>query len=184
MSDEDVPAATRDNGALDPRHELKDRIKDLGVGLVLACIGAFAIYHINTRTAVFESSGAVAFNSVPTICGILLIGLVALYSVLSLQQIIVIRRTLGSNEFRLALLETLSLPPMASGTIRRAGTVVLLVTYVLSLRTFPFFVSTTAFLGLMFILYGQRSAVRIVVVTLAGSSALTLLFVYVLRLRL
>lgn len=153
--------------------------KDLALGLALIAGGLYAAWRINfvDRPGFVMSSGVLDFASVPTIAsvGISLLALVHTAGI--------VMRLVALGGFDPARWGRVSLIPSRTAA-RRAVTLALLVGYALALKDVPFFVATAIFLGAMFVLYGHVSPVRVGVVALAGSAALTGLFVHLLHLPL
>jgi hypothetical protein len=170
--------------SVDPRTVLSGLVKDLLLGLVLIGGGVFAIYYVHTQKAVFVIAGGLRFHSIPTICGSLLVGLVAINLFNVCREMMVFRASVGRDRFATALRGVFSLPQLGIDDWQRIGTIAGVIVFVFLLRYTPFFAAAAIFLAAMFLLFGQRRYLRIAVVSLAGSAALTLLFIYGLRLPL
>jgi len=151
--------------------------KDGALGVALVGLGLFAGWRINfvDRPGFVISSGPLDYASVPTICAAGIVFLASLYTIGSVIRLV---RLGGLDPRRWE--KSVSSPSTA--TLRRLGTVVLLVAYVLVLRALPFFVATAFFLALMFVLFGQTAWRKVALVALLGSAGLTLLFVQLLKL--
>lgn len=166
-----------DNPSPDRRPDLAG-FADLVTGLVLLGVGVFAFVWIQTvkPLGIAASTGALDYSSFPTLCSVLLIVLSCIYVLSSIPGAVASYR-----EFRRGRLPTFD---RRLGDIgwRRVGTVMLLVAYVMSLKMLPFFVTTAGFLGLMFVLYGQRSPIAVIAIACLGSGLLTGIFVYALKL--
>jgi len=67
--------------------------------------------------------------------------------------------------------------------VKVAATVALMILYVLALRKFGFLFTTPVFLFLCMLLFGERKWLRMVIVSMAGSVALYLFFVQLMRVR-
>lgn len=157
--------------------EIAERTNDLVLAVALIAIGVFALIRINAAPpGMMATSGAVGYAGVPTLCSILLIGLSGLYAAG------IAARLLALRAWRPGRRPSIGRWRPGTVAIRRSATLLLLVGYVLLLKAVPFFVATAAFLAIMFVLYGHRSPVHVAGVALAGSGALTLLFVYFLNL--
>ena len=166
-----------DNPSPDRRPDLIG-LADLAMGVVLLGVGVFALVWIHTvkPLGIAASTGALDYSSFPTFCSVLLIVLSCIYILSSIPGAVA-----SFRDFRRAR------PLMFSWRLgdngwRRIGTVILLVAYVVSMKILPFFVATTGFLSLMFVLYGQRSPIAVIAVACLGSGLLTGIFVYALKL--
>lgn len=155
-----------------------DAWKDAALGSALVVLGLYAAWRINfaERPGFIISTGPLDYASVPTIAALGIAFLAALYTAGTLA------RMARSRGVRTIAWRRPAAPSLA--TWRRLGTVAFVAAYVFMLKSLPYFVATAIFLTVMFVLFGQRSPLRVGAVALAGSAVLTALFVYALKLPL
>lgn len=151
-------------------------LKDVLFGGALVALGVFLLVWIVETPAGFASATtAIDFDTVPILCSTGLILLSAVYLMGRVRALLAHRRNAGGP----------LVPPATRPSAlfwQRLITVVVLIAYAVALRHLPFFVATLALLAALFAVYGQRSPIRIAAVSVLGSAALTLLFIYALNL--
>ncbi len=163
---------------------MRESNKDIVLSIGLIAIGAVALVIIMTTTAERRISGAevMTFATMPAIYSGFLIAL----SALSLFG--AIRRSRATVRRELAEPAILSTDQPAAGPSRRmialrtVATLVALLAYTLLLEFVHFWILTTAFLALMFVLFGQRSPLRVGLVSVCGGTAFYALFILALGL--
>ncbi len=162
---------------------MSDSVKDLVLAVFLVAFGAFVYFDItHTEQAGFSVIESVSFSTLPSIYAGLLVALAILYGANSMHGILQARdqRDVESGETAQRI----------SGTgeqwekivaIRTVGTVVTSFVFVLLLEYVNFFVLTTAFLFVMFRLYGQKSLALTGIVAIFGGTAFYVLFIVILK---
>lgn len=146
--------------------------QDLAVAAVLTAIGVFVIYDMSSSSSTnIVRAGEVTYTTLPLLyAGILLL----LTLLLAVKAAVRLRRPDADGGAGFALAPAVWL--------RIGGTLVLLLGYVLLLKSLPFILLTAGFLGLLFILYGHRRPLPIFAVAATGAAALDALFVRILHL--
>lgn len=166
------------------RQTIQEITKDIWLCIALLALGALTILRVNTgpsntKLALTES---LTHATLPTAYAGILLGLTLAILVMSLRSL----RRLRSEK---AAASPPAPAPAERPTRRRRhvrtwGTVLLLTLYVALLPRLPFAVLTTFYLASMFTLYGQRSALKIGLVSGLGGVGLHLLFITLLNLPL
>ena len=151
--------------------------QDLALGLAFVALGLYAAWRINfVDKPVFGlSTGPLTYATVPTIASLGITLLALLYVATSVRRLIATRAVIASDVVARVSWRVVG---------RRIGTFALLVAYVMAMKDVPFFIATAIFLAAMFVLYGQRSPLKVAAVALIGAGALYAMFVVALRLPL
>ncbi|MEF2553973.1 tripartite tricarboxylate transporter TctB family protein [Aurantimonas sp. A2-1-M11] len=149
--------------------------KDVGFAGVFLALGLYSAYHINyvDTPGFIMSTGRLDYAAVPTIASLGIVILSLIYLAGSLRR-----------AFSAPLVLENRTPIAWSVVVRRIGTLLLLIGFILMLKQIPFFIASAIFLSAMFVLLGQTSLWRIGLVALVGAGALHLLFVVALSLPL
>lgn len=164
------------------RQTKQEITKDIWVCIALLALGALTILRVNTgpsntKLALTES---LTHATLPTAyAGILLVLTLAILA-MSLRSL----RRLRPEDAAASPPAPAERPARRLRFVRTWGTVLLLALYVALLPRLPFAVLTTLYLASMFALYGQRSALKIGLVSGLGGAVLHLLFITLLNLPL
>jgi hypothetical protein len=164
---------------------MSEKAKDLLLAAALIVVGAAALVAINTtRQTNISTTGALGFAVLPSIYA----GLLILLALLMMATVVFGE---GSSPTpRAGAGAAVAEAPESAGPTRRTialrtwGTLALLLTYVVALPRLPFMLITAAYLSAMFLLYGQRSLPRILLLSIVGGIAFHALFVWALDLPL
>ena len=162
---------------------MSDSVKDLVLAVFLVAFGAFVFFDItHTQQAGFSVIESVSFSTLPSIYAGLLVALAMLYGVNSMRGILRARdqRDVESDETAQPISGTGEQSEKIVA-IRTVGTVVTSFVFVLLLEYVNFFVLTTAFLFVMFRLYGQKSLALTGIVAIFGGTAFYVLFIVILK---
>ncbi len=162
---------------------MSDSVKDLVLAVFLVAFGAFVFFDItHTQQAGFSVIESVSFSTLPSIYAGLLVALAMLYGANSMRGILQARdqRDVESGETAQRISGTGEQSEKIVA-IRTVGTVVTSFVFVLLLEYVNFFVLTTAFLFVMFRLYGQKSLALTGIVAIFGGTAFTVLFIVILK---
>ncbi len=162
---------------------MSDSVKDLVLAVFLVAFGAFVYFDItHTEQAGFSVIESVSFSTLPSIYAGLLVALAMLYGANSVRRILLARdqREVESGETAERISET-GEQSKKIVAIRTVGTVVTSFVFVLLLEYVNFFVLTTAFLFVMFRLYGQKSLALTGIVAIFGGTAFYVLFIVILK---
>ncbi len=163
---------------------MREHVEDLILAVVLVALAAFVFIDINqTQQVGFVVIESVGFATMPSIYAVLLVAMAALYGANSIRGIVLAidRREIGEGpigEHSGEDGETLR----RMAVVRTLGTIVALSVYVGLLEYVNFLALTTAFLFVMFRLYGQKSLVHTGVVAAIGGIAFHVLFIVVIKL--
>lgn len=142
------------------------RVESLAA-LVLTGIGVFVVATSwSSASGVFVKAGGITAWTLPGIYGAILVGLALLLLTKALLRH-------GGDAGR-----TLD----RRGWLRVVGTLIAAVAYGMALTEVPFFLSTAVLLAALFVLYGRRQVVPIVVTALVGAGVLDVLFIRLLNL--
>jgi hypothetical protein len=163
---------------------MRDALKEALLGLALLAVGIVALVLIRRpREMVTLGSGGMNYATLPEVYSVLLIVLAALYliSVLRHARASLLRRR--QSEEDAARADGL-LPSRRIVWMRIILAFLALVAYVVMLQFTNFFVITAAFLAAMFLIFGERSLPRIVLVSLIAAASFYGLFVNLLNLPL
>lgn len=174
------------------RRALQEKMKDLLLALGLLAVGIVALVAINaskgqTRIA---SGAALTYAAMPSIYAWLLIVLVVLFIVTTLRAMWTERSAAqsGEKDETSAPSDEAQIDVEAEAVRRKTillrtwGTLAALLAFVLLLEYVHFMILTTAFLMVMFLVFGQRSIKKILAVSICGGAAFYFLFIYVLNL--
>ncbi len=162
---------------------MSDSVKDLVLAVFLVAFGAFVFFDItHTQQAGFSVIESVSFSTLPSIYAGLLVALAMLYGANSMRGILQARdqRDVESGETAQRISGTGEQSEKIVA-IRTVGTVVTSFVFVLLLEYVNFFVLTTAFLFVMFRLYGQKSLALTGIVAIFGGTAFYVLFIVILK---
>ncbi len=162
---------------------MSDSVKDLVLAVFLVAFGAFVFIDItHTQQAGFSVIESVSFSTLPSIYAGLLVALAMLYGANSIRGILLARdqRDVESGETAQRISGTGEQSEKIVA-IRTVGTVVTSFVFVLLLEYVNFFVLTTAFLFVMFRLYGQKSLALTGIVSIFGGTAFYVLFIVILK---
>ncbi len=162
---------------------MSDSVKDLVLAVFLVAFGAFVFFDItHTEQAGFSVIESVSFSTLPSIYAGLLVALAMLYGANSMRGILQARdqRDVESGETAQRISGTGEQSEKIVA-IRTVGTVVTSFVFVLLLEYVNFFVLTTAFLFVMFRLYGQKSLALTGIVAIFGGTAFYVLFIVILK---
>ena len=162
---------------------MSDSVKDLVLAVFLVAFGAFVFFDItHTQQAGFSVIESVSFSTLPSIYAGLLVALAILYGANSMRGILQARdqRDVESGETAQRISGTGEQSEKIVA-IRTVGTVVTSFVFVLLLEYVNFFVLTTAFLFVMFRLYGQKSLALTGIVAIFGGTAFYVLFIVILK---
>ncbi len=162
---------------------MSDSVKDLVLAVFLVAFGAFVYFDItHTEQAGFSVIESVSFSTLPSIYAGLLVALAMLYGANSMRGILQARdqRDVESGETAQRISGTGEQSEKIVA-IRTVGTVVTSFVFVLLLEYVNFFVLTTAFLFVMFRLYGQKSLALTGIVAIFGGTAFYVLFIVILK---
>ncbi len=162
---------------------MSDSVKDLVLAVFLVAFGAFVFVDIaHTQQAGFVVIESVSFSTLPSIYAGLLVALAMLYGANSMRGILQARdqRDVESGETAQRISGTGEQSEKIVA-IRTVGTVVTSFVFVLLLEYVNFFVLTTAFLFVMFRLYGQKSLALTGIVAIFGGTAFYVLFIVILK---
>lgn len=162
---------------------MSDSVKDLVLAVFLVAFGAFVFVDItHTQQAGFSVIESVSFSTLPSIYAGLLVALAMLYGANSMRGIFLARdqRDVESGETAQRISGTGEQSEKIVA-IRTVGTVVTSFVFVLLLEYVNFFVLTTAFLFVMFRLYGQKSLALTGIVAIFGGTAFYVLFIVILK---
>ena len=174
------------------RRAIQEKTKDLLLALGLLAVGIVALVAINaskgqTRIA---SGAARTYAAMPSIYAWLLIVLVVLFIATTLRAMWTERSAAQSEEKdeTSAPSDEAQIDGEAEAVRRKTillrtwGTLAALLAFVLLLEYVHFLILTTAFLMIMFLVFGQRSIKKILAVSICGGAAFYFLFIYVLNL--
>ena len=162
---------------------MSDSVKDLVLAVFLVAFGAFVFVDFTrTEQAGFSVIESVSFSTLPSIYAGLLVALAMLYGANSMHGILQARdqRDVESGETAQRISGTGEQSEKIVA-IRTVGTVVTSFVFVLLLEYVNFFVLTTAFLFVMFRLYGQKSLALTGIVAIFGGTAFHVLFIVILK---
>ena len=162
---------------------MSDSVKDLVLAVFLVAFGAFVFVDItHTEQAGFSVIESVSFSTLPSIYAGLLVALAMLYGANSMRGVLRARDRRdvepGETAQRISGTGEQSEKIVA---IRTVGTVVTSFVFVLLLEYVNFFVLTTAFLFVMFRLYGQKSLALTGIIAIFGGTAFYVLFIVILK---
>ena len=163
---------------------MSDSVKDLVLAVFFVAFGAFVFFDIShTQQSGFIVIESISFSTLPSIYAGLLVALAMLYGANSVRRILLARdqREVESGETAERISET-GEQSKKIVAIRTVGTVVTLSVFTLLLEYVNFFVLTTAFLFVMFRLYGQKSLALTGIVAVVGGTAFHVLFIVILKL--
>lgn len=171
---------------------VQEKMKDLLLALGLLAVGIVALVAINaskgqTRIA---SGAALTYAAMPSIYAWLLIVLVVLFIATTLRAMWTERSATQSDEKdeTSAPSDEAQIDGEAEAVRRKTillrtwGTLAALLAFVLLLEYVHFMILTTAFLMVMFLVFGQRSIKKILAVSICGGAGFYFLFIYVLNL--
>jgi hypothetical protein len=171
---------------------VQERMKDLLLALGLLAAGIVALVAINaskgqTRIA---SGAALTYAAMPSIYAWLLIVLVVLFIATTLRAMWTERSAAQSDEKdeTSAPSDEARIDGEAEAVrhktilLRTWGTLAALLAFVVLLEYVHFMILTTAFLMVMFLIFGQRSIKKILAVSICGGAAFYFLFIYILNL--
>ncbi len=166
---------------------MKEKVKDLLLGFGLLAVGIIALNTIRSseQQTSISSAAELTYATMPILYAWLLILLVVIYLA---QTILALRkehqtdqRPVEAREPETHETETASTPKKTI-FLRTLGTLLVLLAYVLLLEHVHFLILTILFLSGLFLLYGQRSLVKIVAVSVCGGAVFYLLFIHILKL--
>ncbi len=163
---------------------VREHVEDLILAVVLIALGAFVYIDINqTQQVGIVVIESVGFATMPSIYAVLLVALATLYGANSIRGIVLAigRREIGDSPIGEHSGEDRG-TSRRMAAVRTLGTIVALAVYVGLLEYVNFLALTTAFLFVMFRLYGQKSLVHTGTVAAIGGIAFHVLFVVVLKL--
>jgi hypothetical protein len=171
---------------------MHNKIKDLAVAAALLGVSVFALVNIGATPEQSRIASAATLNyaSLPKAYGWALVILVGIYMVTIFVDMYKHWRTeksparanlpaVGKNR---ESDQPMSIWPNKVVLFRLAGTLFMLVSYVFSLEYVHFMIATTVFLFCMFLIFGQKSLIKVSVVSIAGGAAFYLLFIKALNL--
>lgn len=164
----------------------RDKLKDLALGCFLLIVGIFAFISVNATEQTRISSGkAITYATMPSIWAGLLTLLALLFMANALLEILAERqqRNEGEGISHPRAMEWFS-GEKRIVIVRTTGTLALLLIYIMLLLHVNFAVLTTAFLFLMFYLYGQTSVIQNAFIAICGGLGFYLLFIYFLKIPL
>lgn len=166
---------------------MHEKIKNLALAVALLGVGVFALATIGATPEQSRIASAATLNyaSLPKTYGWALVILVGIYIITIFSDMYNHWRTekshnkenLPAASKKLEADRSVSIWPSKVVLFRLAGTLLMLVSYVLSLQYVHFMVATTVFLFCMFFIYGQRSIKKISMISIAGGAAFYLLFI-------
>jgi hypothetical protein len=171
-----------------PDAEKAQRFRDAGKHVVLAtilfAIGLFALVWIRMTVSTNILVGQdISHATLPSVWSSLLALLALLYGLRASYDLIVAWRALQADgDGARAAMRAGSVDWLMFG--RLSGTVVMLVIFALLLEAVPFIVLTTAFLFVIFLIYGQPLRLRTAVLAVLGGAGFHGLFVEFLKLPL
>lgn len=160
--------------------------KDIWLCLGLLVLGILTIVRVHTGpfNAKLAATESITFATLPTVYAALLLGLTLVILVLSLRSL----RLARAEHPAPARAASAAAPRRPAGRwtlpVRTWGTLLLLLVYVVLLQFLPFALLTTLYLAAMFALYGQRSVLKVGLVSVLGGAGLHLLFITLLNLPL
>lgn len=154
--------------------------KDIVLSIGLIAIGAVALVSIMTTTAERRISGAevMTFATMPAIYSVFLIALSALFLFGAIRRS---RAADGRKSVEPAGQPVVG-PSRRTIALRTVATLVALLAYTLLLEFVHFWILTTVFLAFMFVVFGQRSPLRIGLVSVLGGTAFYVFFILALSL--
>ena len=163
---------------------MREHVEDLILAVVLIALGAFVYIDINqTQQVGIVVIESVSFATMPFIYAVLLVALATLYGANSIRGIVLAigRREIGDSPIGEQSGEDGG-TSRRMAAVRTLGTIVMLAVYVGLLEYVNFLALTTAFLFVMFRLYGQKSLGHTGTVAAIGGIAFHVLFIVVLKL--
>lgn len=163
---------------------MRKHVHDLMLAVVLIALGAFVFIDINqTEQVGFVVIESIGFATMPSIYAVLLVAMATLYGANSIRGILLAigRREIGDGPKGEHSGEDGGTSRRIA-TVRTLGTIVALAVYAGLLEYVNFLALTTAFLFVMFRLYGQKSLVQTGAVAAVGGIAFHVLFIVVLKL--
>jgi len=159
---------------------LSEARKDILLSIGLIGVGAVALVSILMTTGERRISGAEAmtFATMPAIYSGFLIGLSVIFLIGALRRArsITPQRSVDVSGDA-AEREATSDPSRRTVALRTVATLVALLAYTLLLEFIHFWIVTTVFLALMFVVFGQRSPLRIGLVSVCGGTVFYALFI-------
>ena len=165
---------------------MKDKVKDLILGLVFLIVAGVALVGIRTSEGGTQIDSAAKLNyaTMPTVYACLLILLVAIFmfqTLLSMRSEKYAEQKLQNKGAEREQHEETAVSPKTI-IFRTWGTLLILLFYVFSLEYINFLFLTILFLVTLFLLYGQRSIRKITAVSICGGSLYYFIFIYILNL--
>ncbi len=163
---------------------MSESSKDILLSIGLIVIGAVALVTIMTTTGERRISGAevMTFATMPAIYSGFLIALSGLYLFGAVRRFRLTERQNSAESSTKTENEPSTGPTLRTIALRTVATLVALLAYTLLLEFVHFWILTTAFLALMFLIFGQRSPLRVGLVSICGGTAFYALFILALDL--
>jgi hypothetical protein len=159
-------------------------LRDAALSITLIAVGIAAIARVNTvGTSRAVATQTLTHATLPTLYASLLVLLSLMVLIGSLRSILRSRRAADGRQAahrrpdRLPSDVTLQL-------VRWSGTLALLILYAILLPHIHFLFLTTAFLALLFLLFGRRGWLKVAAASVLGGAAFYLLFIVFLNLPL
>ena len=163
---------------------LRESTKDILLSIGLIVIGTVALVTIMTTTGERRISGAEAmtFATMPAIYSGFLIGLSGLFLFGAVRRSQLTARQNSAEPSNEPENEQSEGPSRRTIALRTGATLAILLVYTVLLEFVQFWILTTAFLALMFFIFGQRSPLKVGLVSACGGTAFYALFILALDL--
>lgn len=161
---------------------VSERVKDLILAVFLAIAGLGGFAFINpSGVAVTFGPGGLSWRTLPFLYSGLLLGMVAIFSVSTIYDLILISR---NKEPRALLGEPVPTPTAPITHIRRILTLACMIGFALALEPFGFAIATFVLLFLMLRILGRKKYLNNLATAGIGAFLLWVLFVGILKLPL